>query len=310
MDDNNDNHHHKPSNPITYDSTCSLPTDYGFFGSNDTRENDILNDFGWNIHPPPPQFDRIDSGASSSAPCDHAPEEINKPTASTVSARSVENAGDIDIDAFTSSEDRPDQSSATTSVGIASCGKPPTPYETGVKVKKKGSKRIQQQRFAFVTKSEIDHLEDGYRWRKYGQKAVKNSPFPRSYYRCTNSKCTVKKRIERSSTNPTTVITTYEGQHCHHIVGFPIGLISHEGAYARYLLSSSTSQHLIYPRSQLCDQVDDFGTSNLQSQPQIVSGEVGNHLSNEHPQTSMTFQDSTRPHQGLLGDIFPTIMRN
>jgi len=30
-----------------------------------------------------------------------------------------------------------------------------------------------------MTKSEIDHLEDGYRWRKYGQKAVKNSPFPR-----------------------------------------------------------------------------------------------------------------------------------
>jgi hypothetical protein len=30
-----------------------------------------------------------------------------------------------------------------------------------------------------MTKSEVDHLEDGYRWRKYGQKAVKNSPFPR-----------------------------------------------------------------------------------------------------------------------------------
>ncbi|KAL6894031.1 hypothetical protein ACP4OV_008129 [Aristida adscensionis] len=81
---------------------------------------------------------------------------------------------------------------------------------------KKGQKRARQPRFAFVTKSEIDHLEDGYRWRKYGQKAVKNSPFPRSYYRCTNSKCTVKKRVERSSDDPSVVITTYEGQHCHH----------------------------------------------------------------------------------------------
>jgi WRKY DNA -binding domain len=44
---------------------------------------------------------------------------------------------------------------------------------------KKGQKRTRQPRFAFMTKSEIDHLEDGYRWRKYGQKAVKNSPFPR-----------------------------------------------------------------------------------------------------------------------------------
>uniref|UniRef100_A0A453A0Z7 WRKY domain-containing protein n=1 Tax=Aegilops tauschii subsp. strangulata TaxID=200361 RepID=A0A453A0Z7_AEGTS len=36
-------------------------------------------------------------------------------------------------------------------------------------------------RVAFATKSEVDHLDDGYRWRKYGQKAVKNSSFPRYY---------------------------------------------------------------------------------------------------------------------------------
>lgn len=88
---------------------------------------------------------------------------------------------------------------------------------------RKGQKRARQARFAFMTKSEIDHLEDGYRWRKYGQKAVKNSPFPRSYYRCTNSKCTVKKRVERSSDDPSVVITTYEGQHCHHTASFQRG---------------------------------------------------------------------------------------
>ena len=48
------------------------------------------------------------------------------------------------------------------------------------KEKKKAQKRIRQQRFAFMTKSDVDNLEDGYRWRKYGQKAVKNSSFPRS----------------------------------------------------------------------------------------------------------------------------------
>ena len=47
------------------------------------------------------------------------------------------------------------------------------------KSKKKSEKREREPRFAFMTKSEVDHLEDGYRWRKYGQKAVKNSPFPR-----------------------------------------------------------------------------------------------------------------------------------
>jgi hypothetical protein len=44
---------------------------------------------------------------------------------------------------------------------------------------KKKEKKPKEPRFAFLTKSEIDHLEDGYRWRKYGQKAVKNSPYPR-----------------------------------------------------------------------------------------------------------------------------------
>ncbi|WOK98525.1 hypothetical protein Cni_G07237 [Canna indica] len=83
--------------------------------------------------------------------------------------------------------------------------------------RKKGEKRQREARFAFVTKSEVDHLEDGYRWRKYGQKAVKNSPFPRSYYRCTTQKCLVKKMVERSHQDPATVITTYEGKHTHQI---------------------------------------------------------------------------------------------
>ncbi|KAG8659848.1 hypothetical protein MANES_02G085100v8 [Manihot esculenta] len=81
--------------------------------------------------------------------------------------------------------------------------------------KKKKEKKEREARFAFLTKSEIDHLEDGYRWRKYGQKAVKNSPYPRSYYRCTSQKCTVKKRVERSFQDPSMVITTYEGKHNH-----------------------------------------------------------------------------------------------
>ncbi|CAN6446465.1 unnamed protein product [Victoria cruziana] len=83
------------------------------------------------------------------------------------------------------------------------------------KPRKKGEKKQREPRFAFMTKSEVDHLEDGYRWRKYGQKAVKNSPYPRSYYRCTSQKCLVKKRVERSYQDPTVVITTYEGQHTH-----------------------------------------------------------------------------------------------
>ncbi|KAJ8573947.1 hypothetical protein K7X08_010458 [Anisodus acutangulus] len=79
-----------------------------------------------------------------------------------------------------------------------------------LKPKNKKQKREREPRFAFMTKSEVDHLDDGFRWRKYGQKAVKNSPFPRSYYRCTTATCGVKKRVERSSEDPSIVVTTYE----------------------------------------------------------------------------------------------------
>nr|KYP44888.1 putative WRKY transcription factor 49 [Cajanus cajan] len=57
--------------------------------------------------------------------------------------------------------------------------------------------------------------DDGYKWRKYGQKSIKNSPNPRSYYRCTNPRCNAKKQVERSNEDPDTLIITYEGLHLH-----------------------------------------------------------------------------------------------
>ncbi|XP_042061519.1 probable WRKY transcription factor 4 [Salvia splendens] len=70
------------------------------------------------------------------------------------------------------------------------------------------------------TRSEVDLLDDGYKWRKYGQKVVKGNPHPRSYYRCTYAGCNVRKHVERASADPKSVITTYEGKHNHDI---PIG---------------------------------------------------------------------------------------
>lgn len=39
----------------------------------------------------------------------------------------------------------------------------------------------------------------------------------RSYYRCSSAGCPAKKHVERSSHNPKSVITVYEGQHDHDI---------------------------------------------------------------------------------------------
>ncbi|PON79605.1 WRKY domain containing protein [Parasponia andersonii] len=56
--------------------------------------------------------------------------------------------------------------------------------------------------------------DDGYNWRKYGQKQVKGSEFPRSYYKCTYPSCPVKKKVERSLDGQVTEII-YKGQHNH-----------------------------------------------------------------------------------------------
>lgn len=45
-----------------------------------------------------------------------------------------------------------------------------------------GNKISREPRVVVQTLSEVDILDDGYRWRKYGQKVVKGNPNPRYAY--------------------------------------------------------------------------------------------------------------------------------
>ena len=56
-------------------------------------------------------------------------------------------------------------------------------------------------------------IDDGYRWRKYGQKIIKGAPFPRSYYRCTAPNCPARKHVEGDPDDANNI--TYEGEHNH-----------------------------------------------------------------------------------------------
>ncbi|CAI9766988.1 unnamed protein product [Fraxinus pennsylvanica] len=70
-------------------------------------------------------------------------------------------------------------------------------------------------RFVFRTKSNMEIMDDGFKWRKYGKKVIKNSPNPRNYFKCSDGGCNVKKRVERDRDDSRYVITTYEGVHNH-----------------------------------------------------------------------------------------------
>lgn len=65
-------------------------------------------------------------------------------------------------------------------------------------------------------KGESAPPSDSWAWRKYGQKPIKGSPYPRGYYRCSSSKgCPARKQVERSSVDPSMLLITYSCEHNH-----------------------------------------------------------------------------------------------
>ncbi|CAH9069004.1 unnamed protein product [Cuscuta europaea] len=79
------------------------------------------------------------------------------------------------------------------------------------KTRKNGHKRVVIQ----VGAEELSK-DDKWAWRKYGQKPIKGSPYPRSYYRCSSAKgCLARKQVEKSNSEPGTFIVTYTAEHSH-----------------------------------------------------------------------------------------------
>ncbi|KAF7840428.1 putative WRKY transcription factor 71 [Senna tora] len=185
----------------------------------------------------------------------------------------------------------------------------------------KGEEEAKKLGFAFMTKSEVDQLEDGYRWRKYGQKAVKNSPYPR----CTTQKCRVKKRVERSFEDPTTVITTYEGQHNHPV---PTSLRATYNAAPPciphvFTPSSSSSSHQLYNyNSSFIPQQHHF-LNNLLHHNNIITPHHHHYYHNYNNNNSQNYANPNSLHHpdqlhyhpnishddyGLLQDVVPSSM--
>ncbi|KAG6534100.1 hypothetical protein ZIOFF_007984 [Zingiber officinale] len=110
------------------------------------------------------------------------------------------------------------------------------------------SRAVREPRVVVQTTSEVDILDDGYRWRKYGQKVVKGNPNPRSYYKCTHPGCNVRKHVERAAHDLKSVITTYEGKHNHEV---PAARNSGHANSATSIAASNTApqSHGLLPRA-------------------------------------------------------------
>ncbi|KAI3911398.1 hypothetical protein MKW98_010285 [Papaver atlanticum] len=87
---------------------------------------------------------------------------------------------------------------------------------TMVTPKKIGSNKRRKTADAHFKLTETP-FEDGHAWRKYGQKDILNSGFPRGYFRCTHRTdqgCEALKQVQRTGEEePAMFRVTYIGQH-------------------------------------------------------------------------------------------------
>ncbi|GFQ04779.1 probable WRKY transcription factor 49 [Phtheirospermum japonicum] len=141
--------------------------------------------------------------------------------------------------------------------------------------------------------------DDGYKWRKYGQKSIKNSPNPRSYYRCTNPRCNAKKQVERSIEDPDTLIITYEGLHLHF-------------TYPFFLLNNNNNQHTDPPVKKHKGPISkaQYKAHDIADQTGIGFGECLTNLSSGlQMDQARDFEQEPMAHQGLLEDMVPLMIR-
>ncbi|PIN26330.1 hypothetical protein CDL12_00916 [Handroanthus impetiginosus] len=146
-------------------------------------------------------------------------------------------------------------------------------------------------RVVIQTTSDVAVLDDGYRWRKYGEKMVKKNPNPRSYYKCTSYGCMVTKQIERAPDDLRLVLAKYEGRHNHAVpaqrirVTYPLGRLP--------VMNNNTSPTAIMP-SATSGHSDPTKLQTMQNQtPNANQMQQTQNVGEEHNDNSLFYFDDS-----------------
>ncbi|CAH8386988.1 unnamed protein product [Eruca vesicaria subsp. sativa] len=84
------------------------------------------------------------------------------------------------------------------------------------KKRKVSEKKTEKVSFFVGAGQEKGSIDDGYCWRKYGQKEIHGSINPRGYFRCTHrftQKCLAVKQVQKSDRDPSIFEVKYVGSH-------------------------------------------------------------------------------------------------
>ena len=123
----------------------------------------------------------------------------------------------------------------------------------------------------------------------------------RSYYRCTNPRCSAKKQVERSSEDPEALIITYEGLHLH--FAYPYFLPSQSYVNPTNKKPKKSISQAQEPQDHETQQTQEVQESpeNLATSPLLITSEVC--LQGWDKEEGMSSQ-------GLLEDMVPFMIRN
>lgn len=122
----------------------------------------------------------------------------------------------------------------------------------------------------------------------------------RSYYKCTNPRCSAKKQVERSNDDPDTLIITYEGLHLHYV-------------YPYLLLNQPQGQANDPPPKKQKRSIDQSQVHLAQDQAQAQGSPKD---SDDEAQLRASDSDGVIEDgvvvgsQGLLEDMVPLVIRN
>lgn len=90
------------------------------------------------------------------------------------------------------------------------------------KRRKIGSKR-EIRRVPIIGSKVTSIPADDYSWKKYGEKKIDGSNYPRVYYKCSTGKgCPARKRVELALDDSKMLLVTYDGEHRHHHAPTPV----------------------------------------------------------------------------------------
>ncbi|XP_076895080.1 putative WRKY transcription factor 53 [Bidens hawaiensis] len=106
------------------------------------------------------------------------------------------------------------------SISFGSPGSEDLMFDQPFSLKRKGSTTWEDQVITCSDNGLDGDINDGFSWRKYGQKDIQGAKFPRSYYRCSYrdvQKCFVTKQVQRRDEDPKVFDIKYKGKHtCSH----------------------------------------------------------------------------------------------